>query len=101
LGGVVVGDQMDHKSGRNVAVEVIKKGAKFQMPMERLALSDDRAVESVERREQRGRAVPVVIVGHALDVTQPHWQHRLSPLQSLNLLFSPTHSTKALSGELR
>jgi len=85
VGAVVVGDQMDRKPERHIALEVIKKGAKFLVPMARLALGDDRTVEHVERREQRGRAMPIVVVGHAVDVAQPHRQHRLSTLQSLNL----------------
>ncbi len=62
VGGVVISDQMDREPGRKVAVEVIKKGAKFLVAMARLALRDDRAIKHVERREQRGRAMPIVVV---------------------------------------
>lgn len=50
-----------------------------------LASGDDRAVEHVERGKQRSGAVPIVVVGHALDVAQPHRQHRLGALQCLHL----------------
>ena len=70
VGGVVVGDQMDVEIGRDVAVEMIKKGEELLMPMARLALRDDRAVEHVERGEQGGGAVSIVVVGDALDVAQ-------------------------------
>ncbi len=34
------------------------------MPMLLHAAADDRSVENIERREQRGRAVAFVVVGH-------------------------------------
>ena len=85
VGGVVVRDQMDFEVGRNVAVEVLKEREKFLMAMARLALRDDRTVEHVERRKQRGGAVSKVVVGYAFDISQPHRQYRLGALQRLNL----------------
>ena len=47
------------------------------MAMARHALADDGAVEDIERREQRGRAVAHVIMGHrpapALFIGSPGW----------------------------
>jgi len=52
-----------------------------------LALSDNRTVQDVECGKQGGGAVPIVIVGYPIDVSQPHRQHRLAALQRLNLAF--------------
>ena len=71
VGGLVVGDQMDFEVGWNVAVEVLKKGAKCLMAVTRLALGDDRAVEHLKRREQRGGTVSIVVVGHPFEIAQP------------------------------
>src|SRR5579872_897741 len=76
---------MEVKCGGNVAVKMIKEREKFLMAMTRLALSNHRAVEYVECREQRRRAVAKIIVGHPFEVAQPHWQHRLSTFQRLHL----------------
>jgi hypothetical protein len=43
-------------------VEVIKKADELLMPVARFALRDNRAIEHVERGEQGGGAVPVVVV---------------------------------------
>src|SRR5216684_2490929 len=55
------------------------------MAVTRLAQRGDCASEYVEGCKQSGGAVAKVIMSHAFDVTQPHWQHRLSAFQSLNL----------------
>ena len=55
------------------------------MAMARLALGDDPAVDDVERREERGSAVAIVVVSHALDITESQRQHRLGALQGLHL----------------
>ena len=92
VGGVVVGDQMDRKPGRHIAVEVIKKGAKFLVPMARLALSDDRAVEHVERREQRSSLVirNVKVHGHRTSVRlEPQMCH--SMIEICRREFCTTH----------
>ena len=71
--------------GRDVAVEVIKKGNKFLVAMARFAHGHHFAVEHVERREQGGGAVTKIIMGYALDITQTQRQQRLGPLQRLHL----------------
>ena len=62
VGGVVVDDQMDVELFRRLAVELAQETEEFLMPVALHALTDDRAVEHVQRREQRGRAVAFVIV---------------------------------------
>jgi hypothetical protein len=53
---------MDVEAGWDVAVQVIKKGEKFLVAMARLTLSDHFAIVDVERGEQGGSAVAIVIL---------------------------------------
>src|ERR1700682_2988341 len=85
VSAVVVGNQVDLELGGDAAVEMIEKGQELLMAMARLALRDDRAVKHVERREQSGGTVAKVVVGYAFDITPSHRQHRLGPLQRLDL----------------
>jgi hypothetical protein len=53
----------------------------------RHALADHAAVEHVEGREQRGRAVALVIVGHGAGAALRDRQSRLRPIERLDLGF--------------
>ena len=57
VGAVVVEHDVDQLAGGHGALEGIEEADELLMAMARHALPDDRAVEHVERREQRGRAV--------------------------------------------
>ena len=61
VGGVVVDNEMDVESLRDLGFDVAQKGEIFLMAMTRLALRQDRAVEHIERGEQGGSAVTLVI----------------------------------------
>ena len=51
------------------------------------ALADDLAVKYIERREQGGDAVALVIVGRRAGAPLLHRQHWLGPVEGLNLAF--------------
>ncbi len=85
VGGVVVHDAMDIQPLGYGFVDLAQEGQKLLMPMAWLAGCQHRAVEHVQRGEQRGRAMALVVVGNALDVAEPHGQHRLRALQRLTL----------------
>ena len=55
------------------------------MPVAFLALADDRAVEHIQRREQRGRAIALVIVGHGAGAALLHRQPGLGAVERLDL----------------
>jgi hypothetical protein len=59
----------------------------------RVAAPDDGAGGDVESREQRGVAVPRVVVGAALSLARAHRQQRLGAIQRLDLrrLVQPKH----------
>src|SRR5690349_24772087 len=79
---VVVRNQVNLESGRDIAVKVIKKREKLLVAMARLAHGNHFAIEHVECREQRGGAMAVIVVGHAFGITQAQRQHRLGALRS-------------------
>src|ERR1019366_3607358 len=55
------------------------------MPMALPTLRDHRALRCVQSRKQGRRSVATVIVRYALDVADPHRQHRLRAFERLNL----------------
>src|ERR1035438_7147947 len=55
------------------------------MPMPLLAQTDHFSIQSIERCEQRGRAVALVIVGHGASPAALQRQTRLRAVESLNL----------------
>ena len=60
--GVVVDHGVDHLSDRNGALDGIEELDELLVAVVRHAAPDDRAVKHVERGEQGGRAVAVVVV---------------------------------------
>src|SRR5271168_5094774 len=64
VGGVIVEDHVDHLSGGDFGLDRVEKADELLMAMTLHAASDDGALQDVERREQRGRPVADVIVGH-------------------------------------
>ena len=85
VGGVVVDDQVDVEPLRRLAVEPAQETEELLVPVPLHALADDRAVEHVERREQRRRAVALVIVGHGAGAALLYRQAGLGAVESLNL----------------
>src|SRR6185503_3764824 len=83
--GVVVENGMDRLVGRDLAFDGIEKADEFEMTVALHAAADDVAVEHAERREQRGGAVPLVIMGHRLAAPRLDRQSRLGAVERLDL----------------
>ena len=83
--GVIVDDQMNFALGRGLAVDLVEEADELLMPVAAHALADDLAVEHVERGEQGGRAVPLIIMGHRAAAAAPHRQPRLGAVERLDL----------------
>ena len=82
VGRMVVHDQMNLLVLGSLALDQTQKLEPLAVAVFSQASSDHAAVECVERREQGGRAVAFVIVGHRLAVTQlparrARWLRRL------------------------
>jgi hypothetical protein len=84
VGAAVVEHDVDQLAGRHRPFDRIEEADALLVPVALHAAADHRAVEQVERREQRGRAVALVVV-----VIVPgallHRQARLGPVERLDL----------------
>src|SRR5580692_11573653 len=85
VGAVVVHDQMHFLVGRQFAFEMIQEFHKLPTAVALLAGTDDFAIQNVERGEQGGRAMPLVVVRLALRQARSQRQERSGAIQSLNL----------------
>src|SRR5215471_10045671 len=64
VGGIVVEDGMDQLAGRYDRFDPVEETGELLVAMSRHALTNNGAVEDIERGEQCGRAMPEIIVGH-------------------------------------
>ena len=85
VGGIVVEDHVDHLAGRHGALDGIEEADELLVAVALHALADEAAVEHVEGREQRGRAVALVIMGHGAGTARLHRQARLGAVERLDL----------------
>ena len=83
--GVIVNDQMHFALGRGLAVDLVEEADELLMPVAAHALADDLAVEHVERGEQSGRAVPLIIMSRRAAAAALHRQPRLGAVERLDL----------------
>jgi hypothetical protein len=85
VGCVVVDDGVDRLSGRHLRLNGIEETDELLVPVSPHVAADDGAVEDIEGGEQRGRAVPFVIVGHRSGAAQFHRQTGLGAVERLDL----------------
>src|SRR5512139_873243 len=85
MGGVVINNQMNVQISGHIVVNMSEKGQKLLMSVPGFALREDFAGGDVKRRKQGGGAVADVVVRNPFDVSEPHRQHRLGPVQCLDL----------------
>ena len=88
VGGVVVDDGVEALPAETCALDGIQEADELLMPMALHAAADDLALQHVERREQRGRAVALVVVRHGPGPALLHGQARLGAVQGLDLATS-------------
>ena len=84
---VVVHDQVDVHLPGHCRVDRIEDLPKSDGTMPSMKLGHDRGGCDVERRKQRRRAMPFVIVGPSLGLPRAHRQQRLRAIERLNLRF--------------
>lgn len=85
VGGVVVEDDVDDFSGRDVTLEGIEETDELLMPVALHVLPEHLAGQDIERREQRGRPVALVVVGHGGAAPLLQRQPRLRAIEGLDL----------------
>ena len=97
VGGVVVEDRVHQLSGRHGGLDAVQKADELLVAMPRHALADHCAVQHIERRKQRRRAVPEVIMGHRPSPPLLHRQARLGAVERLNLRLLVDRQDEAMS----
>ena len=85
VGGVVVDDGVDDFSGRDDALDGVEEADELLVSMPSHAASDHGSVEEVERGEQSGRAVALVVMGHRPAFSGLKRQARLRAVERLDL----------------
>jgi hypothetical protein len=87
VGAVVVHDDVHVQGLRNLGVDQIEKFPELDRAVTLVKLRDHLTGFGVERREQRRRAVPVVVMRAPLHLAGPHRQQRLCAIERLDLRF--------------
>ncbi len=85
VGRVIVEDDMDDLAGRDVPLKGVEETNELLMAMALHVLPEHFASQDVKRREERGRAVALVIVGHRGAAPLLHREPRLRTIKRLNL----------------
>lgn len=85
VGGVVIEDQMDVEIRRHGRVDAEQKLPKLLGAMARVAGPDDGPRFHIQRREERRRPVPDVVVGASGREARAHPQERRRAIEGLNL----------------
>src|SRR5579862_7581335 len=85
VGRVVVHDQVQVPVVGRLLVEALEEADKFLMPVLWHAVTDHRAIERTQRREQGGGAVASVVMSHRAAAAGLQRQTRLSSVEGLNL----------------
>ena len=93
VGPVVVHDDVDVEISRDVRLDEVEEFAELSGPMARETFADDLSRGDVEGREERGRAVALVVVAAPLRLPGAHRQEGLGTVQGLDLaLFVDTEN---------
>ena len=101
VGGVVVQDQMDLQVAGDLGVDGLEEDQELLVAVPGQALADHRAGQHVQRGEQGGGAVALVVVGHrpgpARTIGSDAWVRSRAWIED----FSSMHNTIAFSGGFR
>ncbi len=87
VGGVVVEDDVNHLAGWHLGFDGIEEANELLMAVALHAAAGDPSLQHVERGEQRGGAVTLVIMGHGASPAALHRQAGLGAVKRLDLAF--------------
>ena len=85
VGGVIVDDGVDELAGGDRPLHGVEEADEVLMAMLGHAAPDHGSIEDIERREQRRRAIALVIVGHRPALAGLDRQARLGAVEGLDL----------------
>jgi len=90
MGGVIIQNDVDVLAQRNFAVDLLEKFQPLAVGVFLGGVSDDFALQIIQRGKEGNRAVAVVIVGLGADMAFAQRQTRLTALKRLDLAFLVT-----------
>src|ERR1700722_16684368 len=85
MGGVIIKNDMDALAQRNFAVDLLEKFQPLAVSVFLGGVSDDFALQVIQRGKEGDGAVAIVIVGLSADMPFAQRQTRLTALQRLDL----------------
>src|SRR5258706_8453032 len=85
MGGVVVDDQVKVEPWWGFSIDFVEESDPFLMSMARHALTNHAAFEHVQRGEECGCPIPLVVVSHGSAAALLDRKTRLSAVEGLNL----------------
>src|SRR5580698_7935329 len=85
MGGVIIQDDVDALAQRNLAVDLLEKFQPLAVGVFLSGVSDDFALQVIQRGKEGDGAVAIVIVGLRADMPSAQRQTRLTALQRLDL----------------
>ncbi len=86
VGGIVVEDRVDQFAGRHRAIDGIEEADELLVTVALHAAANHGALEHVERGEQGGGAVALVVVRHGPGFARLERQARLGAVERLDLM---------------
>src|SRR6201998_1610262 len=87
MGGVIIQDDVDALAQRNFAVDLLEKFQPLAVGVFLGGVSDDFALQIIQRGKEGDRTVAVVIVGLGADMPFAKRQTRLASLKRVHLAF--------------
>src|SRR5437667_2734549 len=100
MGGVIVQNDVDMLAQRNFAVDLLKKFQPLAVGVCLGGVSDDFALQIIQRGKEGDRTVAIVIMGLGTDMPFAQRQTRLAALKSLDLAFLVTTKHHGLLGRI-
>jgi hypothetical protein len=85
VGAVVIHDHVHVEAAGHLRLDQIQEFAELRRAVSLMELGDHLTGFRIERRKQRRRAVPFVVVRPTLDLPRLHRQQGLRPVEGLNL----------------
>ena len=87
VGAVIIENQVDIKIFRDLTIDVVQEGQKLLCTMSSMKAANHFSSRNVKSGEQRGRAMPAVIMCACFGVAKRQWEGRLCAIKRLNLAF--------------
>lgn len=97
---VIIHHDVDVQVGGYVGFDMAKEGEELLVPVPGFALADDGARRDIEGSKECGGSMSEIVMSHAFDITETHWQYRLAALESLDLSFLVHTQNKRVFGRI-